>query len=247
TLTPILAYISYGYYKMTRSFNDKMWFFIMTILSVLILTYNLEKAPVVFFLIGFFLFKILYDGKVGKKTLMYLSISVFTLLALLYTFLSDSFSLDSFFDFRSGILGRIFLGQSAGLYLTFDTFPPFDFLGLSTMPNSLVSILGIDQEPRLGEILINRYNPSAVDIGTAGVINTFFIAEAWASFGWTGWVLSPIYVGFLIQCMFIFFLKNVKTPLLLGLFVYFSYKGGIGGGFNEYLYNPGIMILAAIV
>ncbi len=247
-LTPILAFIAYGYFKMTNNFNDKVWFILMVVLSVLILTYNLEKAPVAFFLIGFFLFKVLYKGDVDKKMLIYLGLSLFGLMVFLYTFLTASFDIRNFFDIRTGILGRIFLGQGAGLYLTFDAFPkPFDFLGFSTMSDSFVSLLGIEPHERLGKILIERYNPNAVDLGTAGVINTFFIAEAWANFGWIGWIFSPLYVGFLIQCMYIFFLKSPKTPFLMGLFVYFSYKGGIGGGFNEYLYNPGLIILAIIV
>ncbi|MNX46825.1 hypothetical protein D3C86_773710 [compost metagenome] len=247
-LTPILAFISYGYFKMTNRFNDKIWFIIMVILSVLILTYNLEKAPVAFFLIGFFIFRVLYKGNVSKRVLIYLALTLFVLMVFLYTFLTASFDIRNFFDIRTGILGRIFLGQSAGLYLTFDTFPkPFDFLGFSTMSDSFVSLLGIEHQDRLGRLLIERYNPNAVDLGTAGVINTFFIAEAWANFGWIGWIFSPLYVGFLIQCMYIFFLKNSKTPFLMGLFVYFSYKGGIGGGFNEYIYNPGLIIVTLVV
>jgi hypothetical protein len=37
-----------------------------------------------------------------------------------------------------------------------------------------------------------------------------------------------------------------KSPIFLGLFTYFSYKGGVSGGFNEYVFNSGLLILLVI-
>jgi len=34
-----------------------------------------------------------------------------------------------------------------------------------------------------------------------------------------------------------------KTPLLLGLFTYFSYKSAVTGGFITYIYNAGYFIM----
>ncbi|MEO0969906.1 MAG: oligosaccharide repeat unit polymerase, partial [Cyanobacteria bacterium J06639_18] len=53
TLTPILAYIAYGYWKITKSSNDLIWFLFLLLLSLIITTYNLEKSPIFTFLIGF--------------------------------------------------------------------------------------------------------------------------------------------------------------------------------------------------
>ena len=66
---------------------------------------------------------------------------------------------------------------------------------------------------------------------------------AWANFGICGVIVAPLYVGFLIQSLDLFFLKSKKTPFLLALFVSFSIKGSITGGFNSYFYNINLFFL----
>ena len=56
-LTPVLSYISFGYYKMTKSRFDLFWFLIMLFFSLLISTYSLAKSPLLTYLLGFFLLK----------------------------------------------------------------------------------------------------------------------------------------------------------------------------------------------
>ncbi len=80
-------------------------------------------------------------------------------------------------------------------------------------------------------------------MGIAGVVNSLFIGEAWANFGIYGVLIAPLYVGFLIQSLYLFFLKSKKTPFLLALFVSFSIKGAITGGFNDYFYNVNFIFL----
>lgn len=248
SLTPILCYIAYCYYFYSKSFSDKFWFYLLLVLSILILTYNLEKAPVIFFILGFVFLRILLLGEIKTKQLLFIGTGAIILILFQYLFLSDSFELASLFNFNSGILGRILLGQSAGVYLTFDTFPiPFDYLGFGSLSENITSFFDLEPVERSSRYLIERYNPAAVDIGSAGVINTFFVAEAFANFGYFGLIVAPIYVGFLIQIMYMFFIKSPKSPIFIGLFAYFSYKGGITGGFNEYIYNPNLFILFTLM
>ncbi|MCR4942157.1 MAG: hypothetical protein K5978_05135, partial [Campylobacter sp.] len=42
------------------------------------------------------------------------------------------------------------------------------------------------------------------------------------------------------------FLKLPKTPIIVCLFVFFSYKGSLTGGFNDYFYNAGYIITISI-
>jgi oligosaccharide repeat unit polymerase len=246
TLTPILSYISLSYYRLTRNYFDLFWFLIMFVFSVLIVTYNISKAPLVLYFLGFLFFRVLEKGKVSKKILIGGVVALVGVLVFFYSFLSDT-ELEFLFGLRYGIPGRIFFSQSAAVYLTFDTFPHVhSFLGFSSFSDFLGNI-GIETSERSSRILMERYFSSRVEEGTAGVLNTLFIAEAYANFGWTGLLLAPGYVGFLIQSFYIFFLKMPKSPFFLGLFTYFSYKGGISGGFNEYVYNSGLLILFVIM
>ena len=247
-LTPILCYISYAYYRYSCTRKDFLWFLLMVILTVLILTYNLEKAPLVFFLIGFMFLKVYIDGEIRRKTLIIIGSFCFILIVGLYSFLSESFSLQELNNFRAGILGRVLLGQSTGLFMTFDTYPDvYDHIGFKSFSQNFLNLFDLVEEDRSSRVLMERYNATGVELGVGGVMNSFFIAEAFANFGWPGLILSPIYVGFLIQCMYIFFVSSKKTPIVLGIFAYFSYKGGISGGFNEYIYNPVLFIITVVI
>ncbi|QDH81244.1 oligosaccharide repeat unit polymerase [Echinicola soli] len=246
TITPILSYIAFSYYRMTKTRFDFVWFFTMFIFSILIVTYNISKAPIVLYFLGFIFFRVLEVGKVNKKVLIFGLGGVLILLITFYSFLSTT-ELDFLFGLRYGIPGRILFSQSAAVYLTFDSFPNYyDFLGISTFSDYLATF-GINPSERSSRLLMERYFSSRIENGTAGVLNTLFIAEAYANFGIVGLALAPTYVGFLIQTMYVFFLKMKKTPVFLGLLTYFSYKGGVSGGFNEYVYNSGLFILACVI
>ena len=50
------------------------------------------------------------------------------------------------------------------------------------------------------------------------------------------------------QVFFLFLLKLKKTPLIVGVFAYFSYMIplAVTGGFNDFIYNAGYIILFLI-
>lgn len=48
-LAPFLSYVAYGYKKVRNSLMNKLWFGVMFIASILILTYNLEKSPILIY------------------------------------------------------------------------------------------------------------------------------------------------------------------------------------------------------
>jgi len=244
TLTPILSYIAYAYYKLTKTKRDILWFSVLAIFSILVLTYDLEKSPVVLYLIGFLFLNVLINGKVRARTLLSFFTISFVLLIIVYALISKSIPLSSY---NSGIIGRIILSQSAGVYLSLDTFPSkIDYLHFSSMSRIISSILGIEHHERFARLLMEQYNPKAVEMGAAGVINSLFIAEAWANFGLFGILFAPIYVGMLLEIIFLSFLKLPKTPTLLGLLAYFSYKLDITGGFNDFIYNAGYAMIFVI-
>ena len=244
-LTPILSYIAFSYYKMTKSKFDLIIFVLLFISSFFILTYNIAKAPFVQYILGFIFLTILIKGKINKKVLIVFFVLLLTLLIVMYYLLANATGIPFFdlFGYNSGIVGRIILSQAAGTYLSFDMFPSsHDFIGFSSVSNFINQIIGIESSERSARLLMMHYQSNAFQAGLAGVINSLFIAEAWANFGLTGVLFAPFYVGMIIQTLFMFFLTLPKTPLLLGLFTYFSYRGSVTGGFNDYIYNAGYIV-----
>ncbi|GAA4311571.1 hypothetical protein GCM10023143_20750 [Compostibacter hankyongensis] len=209
----------------------------MLISSILILTFNLEKSPIIQYFLGFLFVKILLRENIQwRSVLKYFLIAFIAIIIIYLTILNQP--LLQLFNYNSGLIGRIILGQSTGTYLSFDLFPKYhDFIGFDSISNLLSNLLGLDYSERSARLIMEFYNSRGVDEGGAGVINSLFIGEAWANFGLIGVLLSPLYVGFITQFINLFFLKNKKTPILVGILAYLSYNMPITGGVNDFIYN----------
>lgn len=249
-LTPILSYIAFAYYKMTKSKKDLIWFLAMFGAGIMISTYNLAKSPLIIYFIGFLLLKILIDGEVSKKLFVTTGLVLVGILVAAYVSIMG-FDVNKiymlFLSPNSGITGRILLSQSAGTFFSFDIFPSrHDFLGFSSFSNLISEIFAMPKSERSARIIMSIIMPSAVEEGTGGVINSLFIGEAWANFGLAGVIFSPFWVGFVIQWSYILLLKAEKTPLFLALAVYLTMKWPVTGGFNDFIYNAGIVTMLVI-
>lgn len=243
TLMPLVSYIYYIYYRLTRDVRLKLWFIATAIFSFLILTYNLEKSPVLQYFVGFFFIKILLDDKINFRKVLKFGISLLVIVFCIYLFVLNQ-PIESLISYNTGFVGRLILGQSAGTYLSFDLFPVYrQHLGFSSISDLVSSLFELDHYERSARMVMEFYNPSRVDLGIAGVVSSLFIAEAWANFGLIGVLLSPLYVGFVTQFINIHLLKRRKTPIYVGLLAYLSYKMPITGGFNDFLYNPSLILI----
>jgi len=244
-LTPILAYVSYGYFRQTGSIRDRLWFCAMLVGAFFILTYDLSKAPIVVFALGFLFFHVLADGGVSRKLFFLFGVLAVLLVLAGYAFIGKVTDPIALFSYNSGIGGRIFLSQAAGTYYAFEHFPASrEFIGIASMSGLLSDIFGVESSERSSRIIMTIFNPTGVEEGSAAVMNSLFIAEAWANFGLLGVLVAPVYVGIFVQAVFMFFLKARKTPIVLGMFTYLSLKMPITGGFNDFVYAPGLMAIA---
>ena len=249
-LTPILSYVAFAYYKMTKSKKDLLWFLAMLGSGIMISTYNLAKSPLLIYLIGFLLLKTLIDGEVSKKLFVFTGCALVGILIVAYVSVmgvdvNKIYTL--FLSPNSGITGRILLSQSAGTFFSFDIFPArHEFLGFSSFSNFISEIFAMPKSDRSARIIMSIIMPSAIEEGTGGVINSLFIGEAWANFGLAGVIFAPFWVGFVIQWSYILLLKAEKTPLLLALMVYLTLKWPVTGGFNDFIYNAGIVTMLMI-
>ncbi|MDC4646010.1 hypothetical protein OHV73_19390, partial [Acinetobacter baumannii] len=148
-----------------------------------------------------------------------------------------------FNSYNSGLVGRLTISQAFGTYLAFDLYPiVYDHIGFS----SLTDLFGESRERMAREIMLS-VNSQGISDGTAGVVNTLFVAEAWANFGLIGVILSVIWVGFLIQVLYSSIIYSRKTPVVLGVYAYLTCKLPITGGFNDFFYNPVLFISIVLI
>lgn len=240
-MMPIISYMWIFYYFRTKNVLDLIVFLLCFILSLSILYYDFSKSPMLSYILSFVFVYFYGKGRVNKTMAIVGFAIVILLIFILYSFMG--LSTNDFFSYNSGPIGRVLLGQSSGLYMMFNIFPDdYTFIGLASMSELLSNIFNIEYVDRAGRTAMIAFNPRAVEAGTAGVMNSIYIAEAWANFGVLGVLLAPIWVGFIIQTLYIYFLKSPKSPLHLAFFTGFSVGGAITGGFNEYIYNPAVLL-----
>lgn len=247
-LTPILAYISFGYLKQTGALRDRIWFLTMLGASCLILTYDLSKAPIVIFALGFLMFRVLSDGRVSRTVFYAFGAMALLILLASYWFIGKVTDPSVLFAYNRGIGGRILLSQAAGTYFAFEHFPDTQpFIGFASLSTFISNAAGLEHSDRAARIMMTIFNPAGVEAGKAAVMNSLFIAEAWANFGLIGVLLAPIYVGVFIQTIFLFFLRSKKTPVLLGVFAYLSLRMPVTGGFNDFIYAPSLVNIVFVL
>lgn len=246
-LTPILAFISYGYLKQTGSLRDRVWFYTMLVASFFILTYDLSKAPIVIFALGFLFFRVLADGHVSKFVFYLFGCLALLILITSYWLVGKVTDPAVLFSYNSGIGGRVLLSQIAGTFFAFEHFPDTrEFIGFSSLSSFISEAAGLPYSERAARIMMMIFNPAGVEDGSLAVMNSLFIAEAWANFGLIGVLIAPIYVGLFIQTLFLFFLRSRKTPVLVGVFAYLSLRLPVTGGFNDFIYAPSLANIAFI-
>lgn len=236
-LLPILAMISWAYYNKTKNSLDLLWFVVMLISAVMILSYDLQKSPAALFLTGFIFYFTYVYGKIKLKYFLGLVAVFLTIILLFYSGTTNINLEQAILTYNHGVIGRTVFSNIAGTFFSFEYFDSIhEFIGNRSL-STFVELFSMEHSERSSRIIMETINPKGIEAGTAGVINSLFIGEAWANYGLLGVILSPFYLGFLIGSLFYFFILSPKTPVIIGLYVYFCYHSSVRGGFNDYIYN----------
>ena len=249
-ITPLVSYFAYIYWRVGRC-HKKRWFCLflfMLILSILAKTYDLEKAPVLLYLFYFFILEIVLGNRKTTK-LVFIGgiIAAVVIIAMYYLLFGYSGRL---FTLSSGPGGRIFVTQIATLFLHVKAFPAMKpYLGGASLPTVLTRLFGIDQSwVRSGRVVMELFNQQAVSKGTAGVMNTLFVGEAYANWGLLGVLIAPLFVALPVSLTLALTLHLRKTPVSLTLYValFNTFSSALFGGFVDYIYNIGLLFIALL-
>lgn len=240
-LTPLLSIIAYVYSVKTNEAKWKLLFLCLFACSIVMSIYNLEKSPIFFYFIMFLMVRI-YIGKTKITPFKITVLGTFglALLIVMYVFIQKVHNLDEYLSFSSGPLGRLFLAQIAPTYLHLDIFGnSIPFLHGRSLPSLLTNLFDQEQVRSARMVMANIF-PKRIEEGTGGVLNTLYIAEAYANFGYFGIVAGTIYIAALIQMVFICFIRLPKNPVFVSLFIYFAINipRTLVGGFTDFLFNP---------
>ncbi|WML46680.1 O-antigen polymerase [Neobacillus sp. PS3-34] len=252
---PLCSYITYSYMKMFPNKKWKLMFIILFTNSLLIYGTSMSKSGISTYILSFVLLKVLIEGKISLKKLTYISLIVITFVIVMYMVVyqdnQEIITDKETFFFKSGPIGRIIFGQLVGFVNTLYIFPqlhPF----VNGGDIAFLRFLGFDFLDS-SRIVMSYVSPGAVENGNANVMNSIFIAEAYANFGYLGILFAPLIVAFILHFFTLLLYKLPKTPIVLGWWIYvmFLLSNGIGGGFfSEFLFNTkiiGVSILTILL
>ena len=248
-MVPPLSYLSYIYWRQTKSRKWGILFAFLLLLSVLCKTYNFEKAPVILYFGFFYVLECMMGNvkKLGKAVLVILAGAA----AMVFIYVAILGYSGRLLSLTNGPLSRLLITQVGTLFLHVDLFPDkHAFLAGSSFPRAITWLWGAAESGiRSGRVVMEYYNRAAVQAGIAGVMNSIYIAEAYANFGWTGVLLAPLVVGFCCSFFPNVILMQRKDPLNMTLYLVLtlSYTGSIIGGFVDYIYNILLAILVFLL
>ncbi|MEC7310095.1 hypothetical protein [Vibrio crassostreae] len=225
---PILvSYALYVIIKTDKSKLSNILFIVSFTTSILALTYNFEKAPVVLYILGFFLISVVINNGIKLKTLL-----VFGGLSLLFMMLLFIFLIghSDFSQALEKLGGRLLIAQTSAIFLSFDYFPDkHEFLGGLSISGVLAKVFGVEYL-RYGRVLFEIYDYPSVLNGEAGLIVGNFISEAWALWGIGGVILSPLWVGFFVASISNLIFRLPKNALFIALYAQIGSMLSLNGG-----------------
>lgn len=248
TCLPILSYIAFTYLLEKR---QKRWYILFGILffaSILTKTYNFEKSPIVYHMAIFVLIFIYYRGGISCRLLGLFGALAVAALVLMYYLTGYE---GTVFELYNGPFGRTLFSQLGALLCVFDAFPSFfEFLGGRSLSGPLLPLLGMDSDMHLrsGKLMMAFYGSEGVYEGSAGVLNSFFIGEAYANYGWFGVAFSIVWIAFLMTLVFVIVLKVKKTPMSVAFLATMTVKMVMTtqSGFFDFIFNVDFILTCMI-
>lgn len=246
---PMIAYLSFAFTLINKEKKWAVLTLLMFILSILIKTDKFEKSPLVFHFFTYLLIYIYIKGGI-RRSIMYVFVALAALIIIMSYFFTGFHG--TIFDIYNGPMGRTLFTQVGTLMFVFDLIPRYlPFLGGRSLAPTILRIIGKDPTLHLrsGKLIMAYYGSEGVYSGGAGVMNTFFIGEAFANYGWRGVAFSLIWVSFFTVIVFFAVLHLKKTPWTVVFFAMMTSKiGNISqGGFFDFIYSFDFILTAVVL
>lgn len=236
---PIVSYITFAFAVANRELKWIALAFVMFIASGITNTYDFSKSPMIFHLFVFMLMIIYFRKGIRNIVMVGFGACMAAILVVMYRATGFGSALN---DIYGGILGRTLFTQFGVLAYHMEYFGKIGgFLAGRSLSPSILKLIGMDPAThmRSGKVIMGFYGSRSVYDGTAGVMNTNFVGEAYANFGWAGLVFSIVWVGLVISLLFYMIIKIKKTPATIAFLAVMTKSIGAmtQGGFFDFIYS----------
>ena len=237
-MMPIFAYYSFIIYRKYKTFYCFNLFVLLNILTTFLLVYDTQKAPIIFFLVGYIIVLTFVSNGVSKKRLFsFIFLGVF-LMVVSYTLTSSNKSgLSQLTRLQSGFYGRLFISGFQGVPMTYEYFP--DKIKENTfyvgIPKKIAKYFKLESKES-ARLLMEYVHPESVKNKTGNLMSSYFTAEAYANYGVFGVLISPIIVGFILQITHLLLIMSRKKPIYIAFYSLITVKWVLISGFVSFLY-----------
>ena len=241
---PIVSYITFAFAVANRELKWIALAFVMFIASGITNTYDFSKSPMIFHLFVFMLMIIYFRKGIRNIVMIGFGGAMAAILVVMYRATGFTTGLNSLYN---GIFGRILFTQFGVLAYHMEYFGKIgNFLCGRSLSPTILRLIGQDPSThvRSGKLIMGFYGHRSVYDGTAGVMNTNFVGEAYANFGWAGLVFSIVWVGLVISLLFFMIIKIKKTPATIAFLAIMTKTIGAmsQGGFADFIYSFSVII-----
>lgn len=246
-LSSLLSMVWYIELKLTHTRRARFFFILTLVFAILMVTQNYSKAPIIMLFISFIMLRIQLFGRLSRKHFLIGLATSIAGIIIMYINITDMSLPQIFSSYKTGILGRIFFSQISPLFKTLEYFPTVHgFIGFSSISRLLTTLIGSVYVDRSARIVMMLFNPEGVEIGVAGVMNTLFVAEAWANWGYIGALISPWITGIITGIIY-YTTTKAKNLIYRVIYAYLSVRIPITGGFNDFIYPIWVILPCLLV
>lgn len=236
-LIPVFSYYLFVVAYVKRRIFYFVAFTIQFLFAAFIFMYDLQKAPIAFYLIGYIILLTLLKGGISRKQLLFFGGVPMILILFAYQMTTGASAFRLFYEYDSAFYGRVFLTSYFAFPLSLELFPdiitePTYYSGIPTAILNYFDIENIESARRL----MMYMNPEGVESGSANLFSGYYLAEAWANYGYVGLVFSPIIVGMVVQTVHAYLLSHPKKVLIMAFYAYISIKWLLGTGVVSFIF-----------
>lgn len=209
-LVPLSNFMSFACWRITKSAHWCALFALTGVLTLFALTWNLEKSPIAMHAIYLFVLACLIDFRPSSLQTILIFCCAGALVLIGYTLTSGSIGSISL---ETGPISRLITTPAGALGMHFRCFPGYhDYLGGASLQGYWSFVFDLEETGlRSGAVVMQYANPAGVASNEAGVMNAFFIGEAYANWGVLGIVVSVIAVGLVIGVLHNYIIRRSKT------------------------------------
>lgn len=247
-LIPNLSYMAFAFMRATKQKKWFILFLVLSVMSVICKTYNFEKSPIVMYFFYFYIIDVLMGNVRNTRKIIIFVVAGALFILFIYKYLFGYEG--ALISLSSGPMARILITQVAGVFLHVEAFPSMiGFLRGSSFPSALSWIFGSSESwVRSGRVVMETFYSQSVSEGVSGVMNTLYVAEAYANFGIIGCIVAPFFVAFVITIIPTFILKQRKDPFNISVYVIItaSFVSCLTGGFIDFFYDLNLVILIIV-